>query len=66
MELTTEEKRRFEEEDLQSVSDRQYRAEVRAELQGKFAPLQKSGWSWIFGIGLVLVVAIWFVDHLGR
>ena len=66
MELTTEEKRRFQEEDLRSVSDKKYRAELRAELQGEFTPVQKSSLPWLFGIGLVLVlVAIWFVDQSG-
>jgi hypothetical protein len=66
MELTTEEKRRVEEDERRSVSDKQYRAEVRAELQGEFAPVQKSSLPWLLGIGLVLVVAaIWCVDHFG-
>jgi hypothetical protein len=66
MELTTEEKRRVEEDDRRRVSEKQYRAKVRAELEGEFAPVQKSSLPWLFGIGLVLVAAIWFVDHFGR
>jgi hypothetical protein len=67
MELTTEEERRFEEDDRQRVSEKQYRAKVRAELQGEFAPVQKLSLPWLLGIGVVLVVAaIWFVDHFGR
>jgi hypothetical protein len=65
MELTTAEKRRVEEEELRCASEKQYRAKVRADLQGGFAPAHKSGLAWLFSVGLVLVVAaIWYV-HFG-
>jgi hypothetical protein len=67
MELTTEEKRRLEDDDRRRVSEKQYRAKVRAELQGELVQAQKSSLPWMLGISLVLaVVAIWFVDHFGR
>jgi hypothetical protein len=63
MELTTEEQRRVKEEDRRYASDKQYRAELRAELQRESARAQKSSLPWLLGIGLVLVVAaIWFVE----
>ena len=61
-----EERRRVEEEDRRRVSDKQYRAELRAELQREFAPVQKSSLPWLLGIGLVVVAAAnWFVDQFG-
>jgi|HubBroStandDraft_1064217.scaffolds.fasta_scaffold188047_2 hypothetical protein len=57
MELTTAEQRRVEEEERRRVSEKQYRAEVRAKLQGEFVPVQKSRLPWLLGIGRVLVVA---------
>jgi hypothetical protein len=66
MELTTEERRRGEEEDRRRVSDKQYRAKVRAELQSELAPVQKSSLPWLLGMGLVMAAAaVWYVDHFG-
>jgi hypothetical protein len=66
MELTTEERRRVEEEERRRVSDKQYRARVRAELQREFAPVPKSSLPWLLGMGLVVAAAaIWFVDYFG-
>jgi hypothetical protein len=66
MELTNEERRRIAEEDRRRVSDLQYRAKLRAQLQGEFAPVQRSSLPWLLGMCLVVVVAaIWFVDYFG-
>jgi hypothetical protein len=66
MELTNEERRRVQEEERRRVSDQQYRAKVRAQLQGEFAPVQRSSLPWLLGMCLVVVVAaIWFVDYFG-
>ena len=66
MELTDEERRLIQEEERRRVSDRQYRAKLRAQLQGEFAPVQKSSVPWLLGMGLVVVAAaIWFVDYFG-
>jgi hypothetical protein len=64
MELTIEEQRRVKEEERRYASDKQYRAELRAELQRESAQVRKSSLPWLLGIGLVLVVAaIWFVEY---
>lgn len=64
MELTTEEQRHVEEEERRFVSEKKYRAEVRAQLQSELAPVNKSGLPWLLAVGLLLAVAaIWFVDH---
>lgn len=57
MDLTTEEKRRIEEEERRRISEEQYRAEVKAKLQGESAQVQKSSLGWLLGVGIVLVVA---------
>jgi hypothetical protein len=65
-ELTTEEKRRVEEDKRRRVSEKKYRAEVRAELQREFAPALKSSLPNLLGIGFVLVVAaVWYFYHFG-
>ena len=65
MELTAEEQRHAKEEERRYASDKQYRAELRAELQRHSARGQKSSLPWMLGIGLVLAGAvIWFVEHL--
>jgi hypothetical protein len=65
MEVTTEERRHAKEEERRYASDKQYRAELRAELQRHSAPGQNSSLPWMLGIGLVLAGAvIWFVEHL--
>jgi hypothetical protein len=66
MKLTAEERRCVEEEERRRLSDKQYRAEVRAALQGESARVQKSSLPWLLSIGLVgVAAAIWFHDHFG-
>jgi hypothetical protein len=65
MEPTTEEQRHAKEEERRYASDKQYRAELRAELKRASAPGQQSSLPWMLGFGLVLAVAvIWFVEQL--
>ena len=56
--LTPEERQRIEEEEGKRIAEEQYRAEVRAKLQGApAAPARKpSRVPWILGVGAVLII----------
>jgi len=67
MELTPEEKLRIEGEERRRVSEEQYRAEVRAKLQGESAPIKQSPFLWVMGVGVIVVTsAIVLSSTLGR
>jgi hypothetical protein len=60
MELSSEDKRRIEEEELKRAAEERYRGEVRAKLQGPPALVQRSPLPWILGIVAVLIVGVIF------
>ena len=56
--LTPEERQRIEDEERKRIAEEQYRAEVRAKLQGEHAAPVKtpSRIPWILGVGAVLII----------
>jgi hypothetical protein len=59
--LTTEERQRIEDEERKRMAEEEYRAEIRAKLQGAAAPVKKSTSRmipWILGVGAALVIGM--------
>ena len=62
--LTPEDRQRIEEEERRKIAEEQYRAEVRAKLQGERpATWLHSPVLWIVGIGVVLIIGAFILTN---